>query len=212
METIITDAKSNCREGKKRNTSNAGLKVALALGTCGLTIVAITFPFVMPAFRKYCLPYLPATTQQLTNLSSAFNRHAIKDKPFLDIGSGKGDIVLLAAKHKHLFTISHGVELNPVLVLLSRFNSLRSGQFSRTKFYCRDLWKFNIDNYDNICIFGVDTIMSPLEEYFISKSTRDKRIFACRFPLPNLPLIESYGEGIDTVWVYSLKKNKQDTN
>lgn len=46
-----------------------------------------------PAFRKYCLPYVPATTTQLENILSVL-KHSDKSGRLLDIGSGDGRIVV----------------------------------------------------------------------------------------------------------------------
>lgn len=50
-------------------------------------------PFVAPAFRKYCLPYVPATTTQLENILSVL-KNSNKNGRLLDIGSGDGRIVV----------------------------------------------------------------------------------------------------------------------
>lgn len=46
-----------------------------------------------PAFRKYCLPYVPATTTQLENILSIL-KYSDKNGRLLDIGSGDGRIVI----------------------------------------------------------------------------------------------------------------------
>lgn len=56
--------------------------------------------------------------------------------------------------------ISHGVELNPWLVLYSRADSILKGVSGQTEFFRKDLWKFNISRYDNIVIFGVEQMVS----------------------------------------------------
>lgn len=56
--------------------------------------------------------------------------------------------------------ISHGVELNPWLVLFSKLNALKHGEDKRTTFFCKDLWKFNLKSYDNVVIFGVEQMVN----------------------------------------------------
>lgn len=66
---------------------------ALVFGICGTTFVgvcALTIPFISPAFRKICLPYVPATTTQVANVLKALNGRKGR---LLDIGSGDGRIV-----------------------------------------------------------------------------------------------------------------------
>lgn len=53
-----------------------------------------------------------------------------------------------------------GVELNPWLVLYSKMDSWRQGLGKQTRFFCRDLWKFDVGSYDNIVIFGVEQMVT----------------------------------------------------
>ena len=54
---------------------------------------------------------------------------------------------------------SVGIELNPWLVLYSRFKSLRLGVSKSTNFYRRDIWKVSLGPYNNVVIFGVDSMV-----------------------------------------------------
>lgn len=58
--------------------------------------------------------------------------------------------------------MSHGVELNPWLVLYSKVDSFLNGLSGKTDFFRKDLWKFNISRYDNIVIFGVEQMVSSI--------------------------------------------------
>lgn len=48
--------------------------------------------------------------------------------------------------------------------------------------------------------------MPELEILFEKSLSPTSHVIACRFPLPNWKPILTLGEGIDTVWVYELKK------
>lgn len=56
----------------------------------GLSIICA--PFVAPALRKYCLPYVPATNSQLDNILQLIKNN--RNHRLLDIGSGDGRIVI----------------------------------------------------------------------------------------------------------------------
>lgn len=157
-------------------------KILIGL-TGGFAIGAsiVCYSFVAPAFRKYCLPYVPATTTQVQNVLTALrlpltaphrgnaalaagNRAAggaalrrPADELLLDIGSGDGRIVVAAARH--LGCRAHGVELNPWLVQYSRLSALANGVSARTAFYRRDLWTYDLSPYRNIVIFGVEQMV-----------------------------------------------------
>lgn len=103
---------------------------------------------------------------------------------------------------------SHGVELNTWLVLYSKFMGLKTKTAKPTKFFKKDLWKFDIKPYDYIVIFGVEQMMGDLEHKLVAESKGNSKIIACRFPLPNSEPIKVIGDGVDMVWLYDLKGNK----
>ncbi|XP_060533754.1 ATP synthase subunit C lysine N-methyltransferase isoform X2 [Cylas formicarius] len=190
LDTLLSETTS----AKPVKISPAG-KILVGI-TVGLTVICA--PFISPAFRKICLPYIPATSEQLKNIVVALRG---KKGTLLDLGSGDGRIVLEAAKHNF---VSHGIELNPWLVLYSKFSAFKTGHH-QAKFYRNDLWKFDLSNYDNIVVFGVEQMMHKLEKKFIKECKTNCNVLACRFPLPNLVPIETIGHGIDRVWVYNIK-------
>lgn len=55
-----------------------------------MAISALCLPFVSPALRKICLPYVPATTQQVENVLKALEG---RSGTLVDLGSGDGRIV-----------------------------------------------------------------------------------------------------------------------
>lgn len=61
----------------------------IGAGAIGISLVAI--PFVTPAFRRICLPYVPATPEQISNVLTALK--LCPKGPVIDLGSGDGRIV-----------------------------------------------------------------------------------------------------------------------
>uniref|UniRef100_A0A0A9W502 Protein FAM173B n=2 Tax=Lygus hesperus TaxID=30085 RepID=A0A0A9W502_LYGHE len=178
---------------------SGGLLVAGITGGVAVALSVVCYPFVSPALRRICLPYVPATTQQVANVLHVLRGNSGR---LLDIGSGDGRIVVAAAKNGFK---SDGVELNYWLVLYSRISALRSGVSRNASFHRKDLWTFDLKPYDNIVIFGVKEMMADLNEKF-DKELSNTHVVACRFPLPNRQPIKVHGTGIDTVWLYHFKK------
>eukprot|EP00088_Acartia_fossae_P060320 TRINITY_DN7220_c0_g1_i10.p1 TRINITY_DN7220_c0_g1~~TRINITY_DN7220_c0_g1_i10.p1 ORF type:complete len:246 (+),score=44.12 TRINITY_DN7220_c0_g1_i10:44-781(+) len=175
-----------------------GLIVAAGVGTVAVAISAVCIPFVAPALRRYCLPYVPATDTQVSNVLKALSN---RSGTVLDIGSGDGRIVMAVAKQGFSAT---GVELNRWLVYYSRYKARMAGLSRMTGFYRADLWKHNLNKYDNIVIFGVEQMMADLEKKMISEVKPDSLVVACRFKFPGLKPIKEIGSGVDTVWTYKI--------
>ena len=60
---------ANPEPAKASPGRTAGLIVAGIVGGVGLAVTALAVPFVAPALRKVCIPYVPATPAQLQNVT-----------------------------------------------------------------------------------------------------------------------------------------------
>ncbi|CAH0713765.1 unnamed protein product, partial [Brenthis ino] len=185
---------TNIKSTNKNST--LGKVLIYATGGLALGVSIISIPFVSPAFRKICLPYVPATTDQLLGVKLALKGRSGR---LLDVGSGDGRIVFTAAK---LGFQADGVELNPVLVCYSRISAILNRRYRETKFYRRNLWTFDLVPYDNIVIFGVEQMMIDFEKKLLKEVKEGTVVVVCRFPLPNMIPVETIGHGVDTVWKY----------
>ncbi|KAF9417337.1 hypothetical protein HW555_005553 [Spodoptera exigua] len=190
----------NSQTKQSKQLSSTGKILIYVTGGLAVGVSVICVPFVVPALRKICLPYVPATTEQLVGVSKAL---AGRTGRLLDVGSGDGRIVFTAAK---LGFQADGVELNPWLVYYSRVVAVLNPMYRGSKFYRRDLWKFDLKPYNNIVIFGVEQMMNDFEKKLMKETDKDTVIVACRFPLPNMIPVETIGSGVDTVWKYVVKR------
>eukprot|EP00092_Neocalanus_flemingeri_P023475 GFUD01025455.1.p1 GENE.GFUD01025455.1~~GFUD01025455.1.p1 ORF type:complete len:242 (+),score=87.36 GFUD01025455.1:59-784(+) len=182
-----------------RPPKRAGLIIAALIGGTGLAITSICVPFVLPALRKVCLPYVPATTIQLANVSRALQGRTGSGPSLVDIGSGDGRIVIQAARSGF---VAHGVELNRWLVYYSRWSAWREGVRGQATFARQDLWKSDMSKYDNVVIFGVEQMMSQLETKLEKELVEGSVVVACRFKFPTWKPVKEIGAGVDTVWRY----------
>ncbi len=66
-----------------------GVTGGVFVGVC-----ALATPFISPALRKVCLPYVPATTRQVDNVMSLLQG---RSGTLIDLGSGDGRIVSIRA-------------------------------------------------------------------------------------------------------------------
>lgn len=67
-----------------------GIIATCAVGGSLVALYAVAGPFVAPALRKVCLPYVPATSQQVENVIKVLQQ---RSGTLVDIGSGDGRIV-----------------------------------------------------------------------------------------------------------------------
>ncbi|MBN3304034.1 ATP synthase subunit C lysine N-methyltransferase [Amia ocellicauda] len=186
--------------------SGWGVVLAGLVGGAVLALYAVATPFVIPAFRKVCLPFVPATPAQVGNVLAALQR---RTGSVVDLGSGDGRIVIAAAKQGFRAV---GFELNPWLVWYSRYRAWREGVHRSTSFYRSDLWKVSFSQYTNVVIFGVPQMMAPLEDKLQGELQISAKVIACRFPFPTWVPNQTAGEGIDTVWAYDAKSfHKRET-
>uniref|UniRef100_A0A2K5NE83 ATP synthase subunit C lysine N-methyltransferase n=1 Tax=Cercocebus atys TaxID=9531 RepID=A0A2K5NE83_CERAT len=184
LETVTEESQSRhvlpaSFEANSLQKSNWGFLLTGLVGGTLVAVYAVATPFITPALRKVCLPFVPATTKQIENVVKMLQ---CRRGSLVDIGSGDGRIVIAAAKEG--FT-AVGYELNPWLVWYSRYRAWREGVHGSAKFYISDLWK-----------------MLQLEKKLELELDDDARVIACRFPFPHWTPDHVTGEGIDTVWAY----------
>ncbi|XP_057566158.1 ATP synthase subunit C lysine N-methyltransferase isoform X4 [Hippopotamus amphibius kiboko] len=136
-------------EANSLRKSSWGFLFTGIVGGMLVAVYAVATPFITPALRRICLPFVPATTKQVENVVKMLRG---RRGPLVDIGSGDGRIVIAAAKEG--FT-AVGYELNPWLVWYSRYCARREGVQASARFYISDLWKVTFSQYSNVVIFGV---------------------------------------------------------
>uniref|UniRef100_A0A914LJQ4 Uncharacterized protein n=1 Tax=Meloidogyne incognita TaxID=6306 RepID=A0A914LJQ4_MELIC len=76
-----------------------GLTITCAIGAGALGLSAATLPFVLPAFRRVCIPYVPATVKQIENVVKLMDQYknanpATRGLKIIDLGSGDGRVIL----------------------------------------------------------------------------------------------------------------------
>ncbi|KAM6350347.1 ATP synthase subunit C lysine N-methyltransferase isoform 3-T5 [Podargus strigoides] len=146
-ESHAAGLQEECEKGSRRRSW--GLLVTTGVGGTLVALYAVVTPFVIPALRKVCLPFVPATAAQIQNVLKMLEN---RGGSLVDIGSGDGRVVIAAAK-KGFKAV--GYELNPWLVWYSRYRAWRDGVHDNTKFYISDLWKVSFSRYMNVVVFGV---------------------------------------------------------
>lgn len=89
-ELLLDSGQPNEENRDRKGRSRIGLVVTGLVGGSLVALYAVAAPFVAPALRKVCLPFVPATTTQVENVLKALRA---RSGTLVDIGSGDGRIV-----------------------------------------------------------------------------------------------------------------------
>ena len=97
-----------------RRRRKFGLGVACALGGVGLGLTLVAVPFVLPALRRYCLPYVPATPEHIEYVLLQLKGRTGK---VVDLGSGDGRLVcvhfLLLIEPCYIIPLNSDLNISP---------------------------------------------------------------------------------------------------
>ncbi|KAA3671968.1 uncharacterized protein DEA37_0013916 [Paragonimus westermani] len=200
-----------CEQSSNATDKYLNRKTSIFLG-CGLltsSVVYVLSAFIAPAFRRTCLPYLPATTVQLNSIARLLHTAQQAEQltslgSVIDLGSGDGRVLIDLFRRPELrFDQGVGVELNRPLVLYSRWKAYRMGvERSKLLFICGNMWKTDLSKYHTILVFGVDSMMKQLEEKINREILPNTFVITCRYPLPKAIPHRLVGTGPDSVYFY----------
>ena len=162
-------------------TTLVGTAVATASALLVLGAVTLTAPFLIVPWlpRKVfgALPWLATGPVRCAAMLDAIPS-AVRGARFIDLGSGDGEAVLAAARRGML---AHGVELNPVLVALSRWRAAREG-LSCT-FRSGNLFDEDVRNADVVFVFGVPPLMARIGDKLAAELPERAWVLTHKFPL-----------------------------
>ena len=99
----------------------------------------------------------------------------------VDLGSGDGRIVIALAKAG---AKAHGYEINPFLVLLSKYKIKKAGLKGKAFIHWRNFWKINLGKYNIVMLFQFKTIMDKLEKKLKKELEPKSRIVSYYWKFP----------------------------
>jgi cyclopropane fatty-acyl-phospholipid synthase-like methyltransferase len=101
-----------------------------------------------------------------------------------DLGSGDGRVLIALARKG---AESHGYEVNPVLVLLSRRNIRRAGLDGSAFVHWGSFWRADLSRYSLVTVFQVGFVMGRLEAKLKRELPDGARIVSHHWRFPALP-------------------------
>jgi len=204
-----------------KNSFSFGKNLGVVFGTVIISSTLFISPFLLVPYlpRRFfgALPYYPTSIRRITAVFNKLpSRFMQKDAGFIDLGSGDGVAVLEAARRG---LNARGVELNPTLVLMSRFASWRNRKSiykacGSAVFTHGNLFDFNFQVFNNakpltIMIFGVVPIMSKVGKKIVTEGPRDIIILSHKFEIPIETGLKEI-DIIDDIRIYTRIENSKD--
>ncbi|MBX4199446.1 class I SAM-dependent methyltransferase [Candidatus Saccharibacteria bacterium] len=122
-----------------------------------LSIIVLLLFFIFSFVILFGAPYVPTLSSQRKNALDILDLKP--GQTLYELGSGDGTLILEAAKRGYKVV---GYELNPILVLLSRY---RTRKFkSQVRIIWGNFWKADISKADAVFVFLLDHYMKKLDE------------------------------------------------
>lgn len=123
----------------------------------------------------------------------------------VDIGSGDGRIVIALAQAG---AIAYGYEINPLLVLWSRFLIKKARLQNKAFIFLGSFWHQKFTSFDIVTVYGIPYIMKELEKKLQHELQPGARIISQGFAFPAWQCQKQSGH----IYLYNLdKKNENDT-
>jgi len=151
------------------------VSIMLLLLAVGLLVASVSFllPIVGSA------PFVPTKRDRLATIMAMAN--VSPGQRAVDLGSGNGNIVITLARAG---AIAHGYEINPLLVMWSRWRIRRAGLADTATIYRQSLWLANLTDYDVVVIYGLPSMMPRLAEKLRRELKPGAKMISNAFHIP----------------------------
>jgi len=118
-----------------------------------------------------------------------------KGDKVVDLGSGDGRFVIAFAKKG---AEAHGYEINPLLVLISKYKIKKAKLKDKAFIHWKSFWKVDLGKYNIIIMFQFKTIMKRLEEKLNKELKPKTKIISYYWKFPRMKMKRKLGK----IYVY----------
>ena len=150
-------------------------------------IIFFIFPFLVGA------PFEPTSEKKLKKIIKLAN--VKKRDVAVDLGSGDGRIVIALAKKG---AEAHGYEINPFLVLISRYKIRKAGLKGKAFIHWKNFWNVDFKKYDVVTMFQFRTIMHQLEKKLKKELKKGSKVVSYYWKFPHWKA----SKNIENIWLY----------
>ncbi len=139
------------------------------------------------------LPFVPSSLERLETMIEL--SRITPGQKAADLGSGDGRVVIALAQ---LGAEAHGYEIDPSLVAKSLQNIKSANLSDKAFIHQEDFFEADLSQYEVLTIYGITSIMRPLEEKLRAELKPGARVISNYFTFPNWEEEEKEGE----IYVY----------
>jgi len=132
-------------------------------------------------------PYVPSFSSNVEKMIELSNPQ--KGEVFYDLGSGDGKVVIQVAKNFDVKAI--GIEINPLLVVYSRWRIKKLGLEKKAKIRWGNIFRENIGDADFIFTYLLQPTNNFLEKRLLEKLKPGTRIVSLAFTFKKIPLVKN---------------------
>jgi hypothetical protein len=167
-----------------------------------ILILGVAFAFLFWAITFVIVPLFIGASFEVTKdeqLKKMIKFARVKKgEKVAELGSGDGKLVLKFAK---LGAEVHGYEINPFLVLLSRWKIRNEGLQKKAFVHWKSFWRVDLGSYDVVLTFQVGYIMKRLERK-LKREVREKiKVVSNNWKFPNMKCLKEE----DKVYLYEIE-------
>ena len=152
-----------------------------------ILVIVAAIAFLIPPLVRGA-PFLPSHKSAVERIIEL--APPVAGQKAADIGSGEGRIVIALARAG---AQAHGYEINPFLVLYSRWRIRMAGLRGKAFIHWASLWNVNYQEYDIVTVFGYTSMMLKLEKKLQEELKPGARVVSCIFPFPNWKQLDNRG-------------------
>ncbi len=162
------------------------------LASLAFCLLAAHFIFTLLTLVFKGAPYVPTPKRRIKEILELAE---VNDETIsLDLGSGDGRIVRAFAKAGAKKSI--GLELNPIIYLLSKIITWDKNAEIRIE----NIWNYNLAEIDVISVFFVPTFIDKLEEKIVNEMKKGTKVISYRYKFKNLEEIKN----INKLYLYEV--------
>lgn len=156
--------------------------LSLAAAFLLIVLLLLTLFMVVPLLIGLLkgAPYVPSKNDSVTRMLDLV--HLKPGEKLVDLGSGDGRFLIAAAKAG---ATAVGYEVNPWLVLWSRYLIWRAGVAKQARVVWRDFRRDTFEDYDVIILYLLPATMALLEKKLQKEAKSTARIISNTFTFPH---------------------------